>query len=686
MTVANTIFLPKPGYNIGPKEIFSYRLRCKGLEKANRQAIASGFHLPWLPYSPQRGSPRSGTEPFVFNLYLHDILHHIHQDVTVLQYADDIAVFCDDYDVANVELKLDRTLTNLHDWLSSIDLELCPDKSKYVLFNRLTIPGTTHIKMIDAHPPNSEFATFLGITLSFDLNFNRHLKNTLDKINKNFNFLHYLSKIKWGPHPIIMHRYLNATILSIIHWNLSNITLCNKSFIKRFEIQIRKFSRLILRLMPSTPVPIVTDIYKLYPIETKINFLLDCYICRMKTIAPNTLLNKLNNYRALIDSKKLSYNNHSTLVHRLHLSTLSHDSDLYINSHSLPLPYNYDWTVLAYSFENDTHTIFQSCIPKKQQNQIQNTNNNKFESYALNITNTCLKAPNACMIYTDGATSKTHIASFTVFCQNPKKNILGRLPNHYSTLNAELYAILKAIELSKNLEIPSLIITDSKFAINQINKPTFLKVNNSILTDIKSLLSRLNRSSKREGIVWCPARSGIDGNLKYLEIEDVNNKLKYLFDEQIQKTRGKLNVDSSSFNKYFSFIRNSNNKLTSRQAKINNGKNPWFYNFPDLSRKQICIISRIRTNHNACSSHLHKIKLSASPICDCNGTSRQDINQFFWWCCKWKEQRNKLLDSLKRKNIIKKHSFPNAQHLSFSTDHDVLKAMVKYVNDTTAWI
>lgn len=99
----------------------------------------------------------------------------------------------------------------------------------------------------------------------------------------------------------------------------------------------------------------------------------------------------------------------------------------------------------------------------------------------------------------------------------------------------------------------------------------------------------------------------------------------------------------------------------------------WFKN-KSLSRNFICCFSRLISNHYICNSHLHRINLKDSNLCDC-GDFYEDIDHIVFVCSKYVLPR---IESLK--NIV--NCIPGSvRDILGSKCPSILKLLFDFLNE-----
>jgi len=73
--------------------------------------------------------------PLLFNLYIKDIINTVPYNCKIIEFADDIAVLCQDKAVNRIYSSLRDTFINkMNDWLTNMRLEL--SITQFILFHR----------------------------------------------------------------------------------------------------------------------------------------------------------------------------------------------------------------------------------------------------------------------------------------------------------------------------------------------------------------------------------------------------------------------------------------------------------------------------------------------------------------------------------------------------------------------
>jgi len=121
--------------------------------------------------------------PLMFLIYINDLPQHITQGNTIL-YADDTNVLIKS-DMANLQQKIDTTVSQLENWFQHNKLKLNSEKTKYIYFHkkRQTINATQKLSILNKEITCSQFTKFLGVILDEELKWKEHIDILCGKLS-----------------------------------------------------------------------------------------------------------------------------------------------------------------------------------------------------------------------------------------------------------------------------------------------------------------------------------------------------------------------------------------------------------------------------------------------------------------------------------------------------------------------
>lgn len=113
------------------------------------------------------------------------------------------------------------------------------------------------------------------------------------------------------------------------------------------------------------------------------------------------------------------------------------------------------------------------------------------------------------VIYTDGSLMNGR-AGAGIYCALPPIALSLPLGQNVTVFQAEVYAILEAITLSKSLSLPNVCIcSDSKAALMALSSPT---IKSTLVNECRNTLSSASTDGIEIKLIWVPGHSGISGN------------------------------------------------------------------------------------------------------------------------------------------------------------------------------
>ena len=120
-----------------------------------------------------KGVPQGGVlSPLLYNIYVSNIIDNIPKSITMLQFADDIALYCKRPSTKTSVRLLEKATNIIYENLYDIGLDLSPKKPVLVHFNRRNFaPGQTCINIKNTIIQSSDKVRFLGLTFDYKLTF-----------------------------------------------------------------------------------------------------------------------------------------------------------------------------------------------------------------------------------------------------------------------------------------------------------------------------------------------------------------------------------------------------------------------------------------------------------------------------------------------------------------------------------
>jgi len=292
------------------------------------------FQIPFSPAKVSEMSPfmqkrflpqGSILSPLLFNIYAANCKNFISRNCSILQFADDIAIFSRSDNLTSSLKDLELSANRLSSHLRSRGLEVSPSKSALLIFTRKRlIKNGLFINLEDSRIIPSPSHKFLGVILDSKLSGHEQVKYLVAKCGKLVNILKSLRGIWWGAHPCTMLSIYKALVRGSMEYGSSFLPMNNKDLIEKLEKIQRRSLKYCLGLRQSTPsnvvlaesgVPSLKHIFEFLAFKIIIksfafedNILLDKLYALQLSLINNNRHNIFNNfllYKAFMSLKKL---------------------------------------------------------------------------------------------------------------------------------------------------------------------------------------------------------------------------------------------------------------------------------------------------------------------------------------------------------------------------------------------
>ena len=132
--------------------------------------------------------------PLLFLLYIYDLPQNIQSQVRL--FADDTAAVCltvNSQEDANI---LQGALDTLQEWELTWDMEFNPGKCQVMHMTKSRVPLQSQYTLHGQILESLDSAKYLGVTISHELNWNKHSNNITGKANRTLGFINRNVKTK----------------------------------------------------------------------------------------------------------------------------------------------------------------------------------------------------------------------------------------------------------------------------------------------------------------------------------------------------------------------------------------------------------------------------------------------------------------------------------------------------------
>ena len=478
---------------------------------SSRQMIARVGNVYSKSKQTNLGIPQGSIiSPLLFNILVHDLPTAMGPKITILQYADDIAMYMKVplkrqsslYDIKYFQKIYQIEVDRLTNYMKTNGLELSQEKTNMILFNN----GITPKKLPCIHIDGKEISyvtqvKFLGVIFTQKLNWKSHIEHLLQKALKNLNLIKVIAHKPWGQNTKMLVHLAISLVRSILCYGQEVYFSAAKSLLKRLESVDCKALKIALG------TPIHTSNQKVYK-ETNIEPL-DEY--RKKSCAKYiTRVNNVDNFiqEELLLKSDTHFPKRAQNIHYLQ-TIASYTQDVFDNTELFVTENKFIQPIPSWELKQAKFDIFHSNIRKEDNIHLLacETREHLNKEYY-----------NYLKIFTDGSLcdSGDTGAGFVIPALNITKSYY--LGKDHSIFTAELIAILMALNTINSMPkqfISIAICVDSQSVLQS------LKNNNpnerpEIIFEIQYNINTLINKGTIVTFCWVPSHCG----LKYNEWAD----------------------------------------------------------------------------------------------------------------------------------------------------------------------
>lgn len=170
-----------------------------------------------------KGLPqRSVLSPLLYNIYVSEIESKCVGDCKIIQFADDIAIFCASRNLRQDINQLNLSLGMVSEELFLLGLDLSTEKTKFCLFKRGSKNCTERNLQLFLNSGvirPSPRVKFLGILFSPNLSWGAHVDNLWHKYQCPLKILSCLTHTWWGADPQLLKIIYNALVRSRLDYD-----------------------------------------------------------------------------------------------------------------------------------------------------------------------------------------------------------------------------------------------------------------------------------------------------------------------------------------------------------------------------------------------------------------------------------------------------------------------------------
>ncbi|XP_051156203.1 uncharacterized protein LOC127278511 [Leptopilina boulardi] len=563
------------------------------------------------------GVPQGGVlSPLLFNLALRDICSRLPPGVRILQYADDILLYCRYTSATDALNLLAQAVRSLSPWLLEAGLNFSPSKSQLCLFDRRSLVDQhLRLELEGQEIPIVDSIMYLGILLDSKLSWKLHVEYIAAKAFKAINVLKVLGGVSKGANPETLLLIYKGLIRAHLEWGSILFAGASKSTLAKLDKAQYRALRSALGFMRSTPIPIVLSEANEPPLHLRRHLALHRNAIRICSWSDNPTAKRL----AHLDLKSKNQRNFpkyaSTLPLLVHLRP-TYDIFDTPKKPRRPGYYNQVWSDLMFELS--------PLIDLKEGFNIRRS-----KSHQTSL-NDFLQAryPNFTSIFTDGSYKLSNDeagASFFVPGLNFRHGTKVR--GCFSSTSVELFAIFQACKYVRDYNInKSIICTDSLGSLSALKDRVANFSLDPIIHDIVNIIINITKKGQLINFLWVPAHLDLEGNTeadrlaKMAASLDISNApfTGYLSHPSMEEIKNLIEKDhQASFNIQWPFF--DPRRCSQIYFEYVNHKvdRPWFRSF-DLPRNYINLVSRLRSGHICVGAHFLRMNWNIPPPhCSC---------------------------------------------------------------------
>lgn len=561
--------------------------------------------------------------PFLYNLFTSDMYCIIPNGCFFLQFADDNVISISGKSSEIIRHFMQLSLDNIEIWAHENGFTFSVSKTKFILFSRMRSITNVNLFLNGCEIEQVNDYKYLGIWFDSKLNWKSHIQYIQKVCFKRINFLRTITGTWWGAHPSDMITLYTTTIRSVMEYGcFTFVSASQTQFSKLEKIQFRCL-RICLKLMNSTHTKSIEVLAGIAPLKIRFHdlnckFLVQCFSSNHPLIDIMQSLHDINPSSKLL----VSFNQCSA-------------------QNIVPIP-----SMGFHNYKIATHS-FQPFIDLSLLEELKQIPKPEHAHFAKILFNRKFGGVSLEQFYfTDGSLIRD-IAGFGVYTVSLA--YFYKLKSPCSVFIAELVALYYACRLIKNCS-PNLyvICSDSMSSLRALNSSNLNFKTHHFILMLKKILTDLYSEGFIIKFVWVPSHCNIYGN----EQADILAKLGairgIIYDREICPSEYHPIFKKNSLNDWQNSWNESEFGRWCYSICPQVKHSPWFHNI-SASRNFICLFSRLMSNHYNCSSHLYRINVNDSNLCEC-GKSYEDIDHIVLQCSRFILPRKNLMDNISKLN------------------------------------
>ena len=572
----------------------------------------------------ENGCPQGSVlSPILFNVIINtldDALGDV-PNLSLSQFADDSAIWTKHSSPKLALKKIQSALDKIEMWSQLWGFRISTLKTRAIIFSKrnINVGSLQKLTLFGRDIEFSDRITFLGMILDKKLTWGEHIKNLIEKCNKDLNLMRLVSGTTYGADKKILLTLYKALILSKIDYGAQAYNSASKSLLSKLDIIQNHALRIATRAYFSSPINALEVECGIKPLRLRREEILLKYWARSSPLGQALPINNLVTDHGCHTTKRASkFNPYSITIRKL------------LKEH------NIEHDIQKPCYMDKWDLVFESPSLELKDKLGRKGDNSENEMRISGLKHISENHTNKIKIYTDGSkdpAANTAGAAFVVPELDHTSKI--KLNPILSVFTTELIAIEHAITwILKGGIQNSVILTDSLSAIQALQYGK----SRSRPDKVDKILSLLNLASTVKfniSIDWIPAHVGIEGN----ESADMAAKE--------AMTTGTKDPTRPSKSEIYYLINNAINKKWQSQWTHNNKGRMLHFGQPTVktqcdvystNRRLDTVYTRLRLGHCGLGFHHHGNQSGLCPHCG----DLEDLDHVFFDCESHKVQRRDL--------------------------------------------
>jgi ribonuclease HI len=444
------------------------------------KVVASSIGFKGLPQG-------SALSPFSYSFYTSEVDSCLPSNCSLVQYADDLAVYCSHKHAASAQTTIQTALGKLDRFFLNIGLSISEKKSELVLFSRKRSTPTIQVFLNDRLLTVSKNFRYLGVVFDEKLLWNSHIHLVQQKCTKRINFLRCMAGVSWGAHPDILILLYKGLIRSVLEYGCVAFDRAADTHILKLDRIQYRCLRICLGLMQSTHVQTVEILAKVEPLRLRFSMLNQRFLTTAFSSPSHPLKAKLDTLQSLQSPKIIR---EYSIVNSFDLQPKA----TVFNSHSLDA------------------LLFVPDVLDEVKIQLAPHNKEEYHIVAPSIVSQAtVSFDKSSILFTDGSKNNGETGFGVYHFENYELGLRLREPSGVFT--SELTAVLHALlHIKTHAPGKFLIMSDSMSSIAALQSQRISPKIHPLVYECKEAFWVLHRLGYDISIGWVPSHVGVRGN------------------------------------------------------------------------------------------------------------------------------------------------------------------------------